>query len=160
MIMSTSSALAPAAAKARSQALMPRSEVNSPSAAMWRCLMPVRWAIQPSEGIKLLSQLSVGNDVFWKVGAATLCLCAHHRQPAAICASGVSRCSVAIPASIFSMIPCWYMSTATPMALGESQRVGAAVALHGDAVQAQEHGTVVAPRVDPDAKLLDGRARQ
>ena len=44
--------------------------------------------------------------------------------------------------------------------VGEAERVGAAVALHDDAVEAQEHGTVVAARIEPLANQLQGWLRQ
>src|SRR3546814_18450771 len=44
--------------------------------------------------------------------------------------------------------------------IGEAQRIGAAVALHRTPVQAQEHGVVVAARIDALAQLLHRRTRQ
>src|SRR3546814_15224226 len=44
--------------------------------------------------------------------------------------------------------------------IGEAQRIGAAVALHRNPVQAQEHGAVVAARIDALAQLLHSRTRQ
>ena len=48
MTRSMSTGSMPARTSACLAAAMPRSEVNSPSAAMWRCLMPVRSMIHSS----------------------------------------------------------------------------------------------------------------
>ena len=48
-IASMSAAFTPAAESARSAARVARSEVSCPSAAMWRCPIPVRARIHSSE---------------------------------------------------------------------------------------------------------------
>ena len=41
--------------------------------------------------------------------------------------------------------------------IGEAERIGAAVALDHNAVQAEEHRAVVAPRIEPLAEQLERR---
>ena len=86
-IRSRSEALMPAWASALSDALMARCEVNSPSAAMWRCLMPVRCWIHSSDDF--LGQFVVADDPFRQVGAAPLNDGPYHSPPPLACSAGV-----------------------------------------------------------------------
>ena len=51
-------------------AFRPRSEVNSPSAAMWRSRMPVRCTIHSSDVSTVLREVGVGDGALGQIAAA------------------------------------------------------------------------------------------
>ena len=76
-------------------------------------------------------------------------ICSMVRQDAAACvAAGDGAWMPPISSMILSLVPLRTRSAATAIAAAKPSGVGAAVALHHHAVQAQEHGAVVAPRVE------------
>ena len=69
MTRSMSTGSMPARTSAWREAAMPRSEVSSPSSAMWRCSMPVRSLIHSSLVSTMRRQVVVGHDALGQMGA-------------------------------------------------------------------------------------------
>src|SRR5581483_4782102 len=186
---STSTGSMPARTSAWREAAIPRSEVSSPSSAMWRCSMPVRSRIQASLVSTMRDRSSLVMTRFgrWAPTPRITDRMMATASPLRSCPPGTPErpgksnlhaaaaltggCGLAGRYAQFAVQglevrcqPCQHVALGHLVAhldgAGEAQRIGAAVALDGDAVEAEEGTAVEAAGVHAVAQGAQAALRE